>query len=998
MFPLRGRQRELELLLKAWRDVHAGATRFVLVAGEPGAGKTRLAQELYIELTQHYDQPQPGFSEGYWPDMLKPGLAQDSLVPPQLPANGKRPPLPYLWWALTCRQGNESQRESFQPYADGLDQLSVHLLSQLRGTLIREAWGEVAHGLVFGSMEYLPLIGPLLKGIYNPVRGLAARLRKLREPAKLDERLLERGGGAAAAAGSLEEVLIQLIAALNNPTDKRLPSVPVCLVLDDAQWADARSVAFTQRLLELAAESGWRVLVLATVRSNELAAQLARAGAGGATATTIGELVQGLLRRATPQSVVQLQLSSDLAEPAMRLLLKDQLPHASEHVLDTLQNRVGGHPYFAVNYARLIEEEGWLDADGELAAGEEALHELPDEVSAIIDRRLSLLDTERRRVLNWGSVQGWHFIDSFIERAAAKLGQEQSQALLQLDGLQRAHHLVNPLPPPPAAERLYQFAHRLIYERVRQGFDPELQEYRLVRAALGEMLREHLAAGQLTQWPAEDQFEALQILHKFASESSGADWTATRLAAAGRILELLSGRGDNVAAEPLAEQTWRELKPLLAAESPVQAAGLPLAVLPALAAVFNVRGRWDEWQRCTEQWLKLSREAGDAAGEIAALLNLAELAQMRGLYDEALLRYEEVAQAVKRAGDRTGEADTLAGMGQTYIMRADYDRAQALFDQARAIYEELGDEGGVLECREGVADVSRARIEIDESLAQYGEVLAGYRRLGDQRAEARVLRCMGIMHIYREELDAADELLTQCLDIEQRLGCESSSNETRRNLALVLARRRDFERGIEILKQGLAVARRLGDRQGEARNLHSLGTTYIRMHSFDEALPCMEQSQALYLQFGDWHTASKTLLNIGMIYSHTGHDAQALENFQKAEKAFVKAGDQFSAAVAGSCQGWSLMCLRRFDESIEAGERALALDSSPESHITYYNISAAKWLRGDSDALDHYRAGIKRFGHPPDPASLPTLVDRGLTSEEAVEQLAAELGVTLPVA
>ena len=44
--PLVGRDGEREQLERAWKEASAGATRLVLVAGEPGVGKTRLAAEL----------------------------------------------------------------------------------------------------------------------------------------------------------------------------------------------------------------------------------------------------------------------------------------------------------------------------------------------------------------------------------------------------------------------------------------------------------------------------------------------------------------------------------------------------------------------------------------------------------------------------------------------------------------------------------------------------------------------------------------------------------------------------------------------------------------------------------------------------------------------------------------------------------------------------------------------------------------------------------------
>ena len=44
--PLVGREEELELLLRRWRQAASGEGRVVLLGGEPGIGKSRLVMEL----------------------------------------------------------------------------------------------------------------------------------------------------------------------------------------------------------------------------------------------------------------------------------------------------------------------------------------------------------------------------------------------------------------------------------------------------------------------------------------------------------------------------------------------------------------------------------------------------------------------------------------------------------------------------------------------------------------------------------------------------------------------------------------------------------------------------------------------------------------------------------------------------------------------------------------------------------------------------------------
>ncbi len=999
MYPLRGREAELQRILAAWQDVVAGQVRYVRLAGEPGVGKTRLAQELYCELARRYDQPAAGFEQGYWPDVLRTETAQDALAP-ALPEPGQpRPPLPYMWWALNCRQGNESQSDSFQPYADGLQQLSAHLLPQLQGRLLREAWTDVAHGLLFGSLEYVPLIGPLLKGIYTPVRNLNTRLRKLREPLKLDEKLLTREGGSA-AANSLEEVYIQLFAALNNPREKRIPHVPVCLVLDDAHWADARSIAFTQRLLELALERSWRLLVLAGVRTNELEAQLERAAAPSRElATTAGELEQSLTRRAGAACVVPLDLAPALDEAAVRALLHDQLPRADAAALDALCQRAGGHPYFAVNYARLVDEEGWIGAQGELLAGAEELSALPAEVSAVIDRRLSLLEANHRRVLNWGSVQGPRFVDTLVKQAAAALDQSQGESLVALDHLQRAHRLVEALPPPPAEESMYQFAHRLVYERVAQEFTPALQEYRLVRQALAGLLREHLERGVLASWADAERSAALQLLMDHALAHSGggqpgerAGWTAVWGSAATELLAHYWQREAHRLAEPVALQAWDVLRTTRPPADGALAPGSAAELLAGICRVFNVRGHWDAWEQCARRWLELSREAHNPAAQAGALVNLAELYAKRGAYGEALEMYAQVAQLARQQGDGATEAETLAGMAGIHHCRAEYDQALELYQQAQEQYRGLGDERGVLEAREGMADIHRVRVEIAAARPLYEELLTAYRRLGDEGSAARMLRCLAELYSLDEQEDRAAELLEECLALTQRLGDERSESEVLRVLAVVLSNQRQFARAGQLAERSLESAQRLGDIAGQARSLHVAASLLLLQDDYEPAVALLERSQQLLAQIGDQHQSWKTQHNFAMVLFHRGEIQRALDLFVHSARQFTELGDAYHAGNAWASAGWAYICLGQYAESIDASRQALQL--KPERN-PQFNLALAKWLRGDADAPEEFRAGSARYGPATaeDGADLDTLVQRGLAPPERFAQLKRELGL-----
>jgi hypothetical protein len=101
-----GRGPEMETLAAAWERASKAEDpqpQLVVLLGESGLGKTRLAQEFYGWISTHADAPEP---EGYWPDEL--GAIENNLrVNPAVADCRDEAPLPFLWWGLRLADPGE---------------------------------------------------------------------------------------------------------------------------------------------------------------------------------------------------------------------------------------------------------------------------------------------------------------------------------------------------------------------------------------------------------------------------------------------------------------------------------------------------------------------------------------------------------------------------------------------------------------------------------------------------------------------------------------------------------------------------------------------------------------------------------------------------------------------------------------------------------------------------------------------------------------------------
>jgi DNA-binding SARP family transcriptional activator len=273
--PLAGREAELRQLRAALEEARTDA-RFVVLEGDPGIGKTRLADEL--RAIAHAQG-----CRAIWGRSDEGGAA------------------PALWpWLAPLRA-----------LVTGPDPVAPPIAA-----------------LLAGDLEVLPGQGPVVR--FELFEAIAE--------------LIERSGAAR----------------------------PVVLLFDDLQWADGASL----ELLEfLAGRLGAGVLVVATMRRLEV-------GQHGAVTDALAALAR---RRGSRRLLIRGLRPDDTAA-----LLGDLDPS----VVRTIHQRAEGNPFYAIELARLVADDGLLPDD------------VPGSVGDVVRRRLAGLPPATAEVLGVAAVQG----------------------------------------------------------------------------------------------------------------------------------------------------------------------------------------------------------------------------------------------------------------------------------------------------------------------------------------------------------------------------------------------------------------------------------------------------------------------------------------------------------------------------------------------------------------------------------------------------------------
>jgi class 3 adenylate cyclase len=373
--PMVGRERELQLLTTLFdRTVASGRPELVTIYGEPGVGKSRLAREL-----------------GAWLEVNRPGT--------------------------------RILRGRCLPYGDGITFWPLaEILKSVAGILDSDTGAEAA--------EKLTAIGNRL---LTPERVPDAQtaIAALAYTIGID--------GAAAIATPLTDTDPRRVRSEMHSAWRALfctlaAEQPLCVVIEDVQWADPVLLD----LVEDVAERATGPILLVCPSRPELSVARPTWGAGRrSTSLTLDPLPDD-----DAGALVDVLL--DLAE-----LPADDAPR--------IRDRAEGNPFFLEEIVRQL-----VDTQ---RAGARAMH-IPDTVQGVLAARLDLLEPAVKRVAQQAAVVGREFWTGAV---AALTGMDEADVADALDALEEREVIVSRPSSSLAGQREYAFKHILTRDVAYDG-------------------------------------------------------------------------------------------------------------------------------------------------------------------------------------------------------------------------------------------------------------------------------------------------------------------------------------------------------------------------------------------------------------------------------------------------------------------------------------------------------------------------------------------------
>ena len=328
------------------------------------------------------------------------------------------------------------------------------------------------------TMEALPLLTDLMiAGAPTAVLGLKAWLKGSAQKRELGLRQWLRGPAQVQELGleppARKEKLFDIVTHLILRTSS---SQPILMILDDLQWADPSSLGLLHYLSRNIRSAS--ALILGTYRIEEL--QESESG------LILLDTLRLMLAEDLVDELVLDRLSESEVKELLHALLRSDLP---EPLVTGLYSGTQGNPLFIIESVKLLMEEGAIVRTNESWTVSRAIEKItiPRKVREVITRRLARLVGSDREILDCASVVGDSFESAVLGKALAI---DKTKLLGSLNNVDKKYRLIR------YSADAYHFDHTLIREVVYEELNDELRRHYhgRVAAALEVVHSENLEA------------------------------------------------------------------------------------------------------------------------------------------------------------------------------------------------------------------------------------------------------------------------------------------------------------------------------------------------------------------------------------------------------------------------------------------------------------------------------------------------------------------------
>ncbi len=797
---LTGREKELEIFDALADKVYKQQGQVLLLSGEAGVGKSRLAAEIVRR----------------WMTLGGASHGGDCV------SYGRQ--TPYLpWRGIVASIAGLSPR---LPVKERLARLERLLHRMPRETLVVER--ELSQAAVVDQptdliedywLERLPLVADML-GLESEETELTAGLS---EDLRRDN-------------------IFEIVRAIILQEAQQRPTL---ILLEDIHWSDELSMELAVHLAD-------------AIRDQPILFVLAHRPLGDPLPVTYQRIQQKPY--ATEMGLTELNPEAALKLVQSKLGVKSLPPDLA----DLLKNKGQGNPFFIeelVNSLLTMEvirvEYGECQIIGDLDK-----LEMPDTVQKVILARIDRLDEADKVTLKVAAAIGRTFQRDLLETVHPWVTSEHSLdeqlARLQAEDFTRQEVRESDL------DFLFKhvITQEVAYETML--YSQRRQLHATIGLALenrgnnsdGEVV--DLLAYHYSR--SDNRDKALHYLHRagqkalagYANEAAISYFTEALTVAEETQnvkvqYDLLAGReqaynrmGNRVAQD----QDLKQMKQLALAENDVRQ---QLEVGSRQLQLATNLGRYSEATEIAYETLNLAQQTNHPDWEARVLTNLGITSWRRGDYSRARRYLQQALDRLSAQDDQQLRATSLNYLGLIDTQICEYDQARHSYQAALAIYRDIGDRAGEAGCANNLGLLESSLGRYLEAQQYYNQALSICHAIGDRLREGISLNTLGQAETILGHYERAEELLDRSLAIRRAIGDRRGEAFGLHDVGFLYLTREQPQAAIHHFQAACDLRRDLGENGNYVASLAMLGQSLLLAGQVSKAVKSLQEA-VTYLQ------------------------------------------------------------------------------------------------------------------------------------------------------
>ncbi|KAA3664975.1 MAG: hypothetical protein DWQ04_02970, partial [Chloroflexi bacterium] len=617
---------------------------------------------------------------------------------------------------------------------------------------------------------------------------------------------------------------------------------PLVILIDDLHWADALSLDFLERILNMIAfgeaTSGTAMWLILSRPAENLDSKF-------------GQLLTQL--ETDPQQTIELtSLDNVQAESLIEKLLGQQLP---SDLRELITKQAQGNPFYVEEVIRSLIEEHTLEKNGTWRVTRDVSEiSIPPSVQDILAARIDRLPPQDKQVTQHASIIGRIFWQHILNKITESDSVEPTLFLLEMRQLAEKmeesqivedwewvfhHGLIQEVAYNSVPKNL----RRVIHQQVAAILESQLGEHNLF---LLPLIAEHYELGKVADKAIEYldrageqaavQFANLEAIEYFsraitllmAQESLSQDNLE-------RLYGLLNGR---VGVNHLIGQRDQQQEDLVQLQS--LAAALQNDQHRAEVAL-----QYSMYYHATSDYPKAVEAAQDAVGYAETAANNRQKVEglnawasghiSQGEFDIALLHLNQAQTLSQQSNDRLNESITLVRLGIVHYYLGDYKTAQEKYEDALALARQLNNLQRQAACLTNLMAIYHANGDIGQALTYGEESLQITQIIGARATEAISLNNLGALYHALGSYEEAKKYHERALTLSQSLHDRGSESLASNNLGLVFCDLGDYAKAVDFAKDAVAIDQAIGDRVGQGYSFTTLGRALYGTNHLSEA-------------------------------------------------------------------------------------------------------------------------------------------------------------------